>query len=225
MGARVIYVSGNKGGVGKSVTSIGLVDYLLNNQSPCRIIETDTGTPDAALILKDEVKCDALDTTEEAAWHKLLHICEENKDESIIINAGARDNVVALQKWGKDYLEAIAKAIGKDLITLWVISSGEERDGLTSLREYLSLMSNRTYAVECEAKGKLTMYEASKARSAVEATGGTLLTFPAWSKMCVDKMKNERMSPARIIERGNVLEKIATEKWRERVGEFARLVK
>lgn len=219
MNSRIIYVSGDKGGVGKTMTSIGIADHMLRDKIQCRMIETDTGTPDAALIMKEEIRCDALDTTKEAPWHDLLRICEENNDESIVINAGARDNV-ALKAWGKDYLEAIAKATDKKLITLWVVSAGEEKDGLTALREYLSMLKNRTYAVECEAKGKLNMYEESNARKEVEATGGTLLSFPALSSICALKMKTKRLSPANIIESGNVLEKIATGNWRNRIDEF-----
>lgn len=224
MSAKIIYVSGDKGGVGKTMTSIGIADHLIRAQIPCRMIETDTGNPDAALIMDEEIKCEAIDTTQEAPWHDLLRICEESKDESVVINAGARDNV-AIKSWGKDYLEAIAQATGKELLTLWVVAASDEKDGLIALREYLSMLKNRTYAVECEAKGKLQMYADSKARGEVEASGGTLLTFPALSSICALKLKTARLSPAKIVENGNVLEKIATAKWRSRIDEFMENVK
>jgi hypothetical protein len=217
-------VSGDKGGVGKTMTSIGIADYMIRANINCRMIETDTGNPDAALIMNDEIKCEALDTTKEAPWHELLRACEENKDENIVINAGARDNV-ALKAWGKDYLEAIAQATSKTLVTLWVVAASEEKDGLTALREYLSMLKNRTYAVECEAKGKLQMYDGSKTRGEVEATGGSLLSFPALSSICALKMKTSRMSPSKLVESGNILEKIATGKWRSRIDEFMENVK
>ena len=74
MSAKIIYVSGDKGGVGKTMTSIGIADHLIRAQIPCRMIETDTGNPDAALIMDEEIKCEAIDTTQEAPWHDLLYL-------------------------------------------------------------------------------------------------------------------------------------------------------
>ena len=42
----VFYVGGSKGGVGKSLFSFALVDYLLNRNANVLLVDTDTDNPD-----------------------------------------------------------------------------------------------------------------------------------------------------------------------------------
>ena len=42
----VFYVGGSKGGVGKSLFSFALVDYLLNREANVLLVDTDTDNPD-----------------------------------------------------------------------------------------------------------------------------------------------------------------------------------
>ena len=42
----VFYVGGSKGGVGKSLFSFALVDYLLNRNANILLVDTDTDNPD-----------------------------------------------------------------------------------------------------------------------------------------------------------------------------------
>ena len=42
----VFYVGGSKGGVGKSLFSFALVDYLLNRKVNILLVDTDTDNPD-----------------------------------------------------------------------------------------------------------------------------------------------------------------------------------
>ena len=41
----VFYVGGSKGGVGKSLFSFALVDYLLNRNANVLLVDTDTDNP------------------------------------------------------------------------------------------------------------------------------------------------------------------------------------
>ena len=52
----IIYIGGDKGGVGKSMVSIAMSDFLKHRfNKPVLLIETDTANPDAAKCLKDEL--------------------------------------------------------------------------------------------------------------------------------------------------------------------------
>ena len=42
----VFYVGGSKGGVGKSLFSFALVDYLLDRNTNILLVDTDTDNPD-----------------------------------------------------------------------------------------------------------------------------------------------------------------------------------
>ena len=46
----VFYVGGSKGGVGKSLFSFALVDYLLNREANVLLVDTDTDNPDGAQL-------------------------------------------------------------------------------------------------------------------------------------------------------------------------------
>ena len=50
MSLPVVFVGGNKGGVGKSLASMALIDYWLsqNPAKPVFLVETDTSNPDVA---------------------------------------------------------------------------------------------------------------------------------------------------------------------------------
>ncbi len=49
----VFYVGGSKGGVGKSLFSFALVDYLLNRNVNILLVDTDTDNPDVFKAHKD----------------------------------------------------------------------------------------------------------------------------------------------------------------------------
>ena len=49
----VFYVGGSKGGVGKSLFSFALVDYLLNKDKSVLLVDTDTDNPDVYKAHKD----------------------------------------------------------------------------------------------------------------------------------------------------------------------------
>ena len=48
----VFYVGGSKGGVGKSLFSFALVDYLLDRNTNILLVDTDTDTPDVLKMHK-----------------------------------------------------------------------------------------------------------------------------------------------------------------------------
>ncbi len=46
MSGNVFYVGGSKGGVGKSLFSFALIDYLLEKDRKVLLVDTDTDNPD-----------------------------------------------------------------------------------------------------------------------------------------------------------------------------------
>jgi cellulose biosynthesis protein BcsQ len=46
----VYYVGGSKGGVGKSLFSFALADYLLNRETSVLLVDTDTDNPDVRCV-------------------------------------------------------------------------------------------------------------------------------------------------------------------------------
>jgi len=52
---RMIFVNSGKGGCGKTVTTMALLDYLMSKKIPVFLIETDTSNPDVAQAYEGSV--------------------------------------------------------------------------------------------------------------------------------------------------------------------------
>lgn len=65
-------VSGDKGGVGKSMTALALIDYLSSRGDTVVVIEADTSNPDVARMYKGALQCYYVDLTNENGWMELM---------------------------------------------------------------------------------------------------------------------------------------------------------
>jgi hypothetical protein len=212
----IIYVGGDKGGVGKSMVSIALCDYLKHLvKTPVLLIETDTENPDAAKCLEGEV--DAVlgaDTSTPEGWQDLLNTIEAKGDTiTTVINAGARDNR-AMQKFGM-FLTAGAAELKATLIAGWVINA--ERDSLIALRHFLEFYPGKIFVIGnqfFDESGKFTLYQSSDLRKEIEKRGGGLLIFPALQPMLAAAIRNDRYSPEVQSRDGPLFQRIVIDRWR-----------
>lgn len=90
----VFYVGGSKGGVGKSLFSFALVDYLLNRNANVLLVDTDTDNPDVFKAHKELAlpnllcRLNCLDDAD--GWADLLDTVQNYPDHAVVINAAAR---------------------------------------------------------------------------------------------------------------------------------------
>ena len=90
----VFYVGGSKGGVGKSLFSFALIDYLLEKNRKLLVVDTDTDNPDVFKAHKelqlDNLQCvlNSLDNAD--GWADLLNTIQKYPEHAIVINAAAR---------------------------------------------------------------------------------------------------------------------------------------
>src|SRR5512144_515660 len=91
--AKPIYlVGGSKGGVGKSLVSMALLDDLQQRQEALLLIECDTGNPDVWKSYKDTVPTDIINLDEIDGWIQLVNVCGDQPDSTVIVNTAARNN-------------------------------------------------------------------------------------------------------------------------------------
>ena len=91
--ARVFFVTGSKGGVGKSVGAIALLDYFEMRNRKVSLVETDTANPDVGKAYQQNVKSFSLvNLDENEGWLDLLDTVEASKDEEVVVNTAARNN-------------------------------------------------------------------------------------------------------------------------------------
>ena len=93
MDKRVIFSDGGKGGVGKSIVSIALVDYLLTKDGTTLLIDADTTNPDVERLFHAHpgVIAQLYDLRDEDDVFSFLSVFEEQADnvDTVVINLPA----------------------------------------------------------------------------------------------------------------------------------------
>lgn len=193
--AKPIWVSGgDKGGVGKSMLSIGMIDLALERHDEPILIESDTSNPDVYKMHKDEIKTELIDLDDANGWIDFINVCDRNPDSLIIVNTAARNNR-GVAAYGAT-LSATLGELDRELTTLWVIN--RQRDSLELLSGFMAdLAGSKIHVVRNTyygAEEKFELYNHSKLRTQVEAAGGKSLSFPDLADRVSDDLYSKRLS-------------------------------
>jgi hypothetical protein len=196
MGKSIYLVGGSKGGVGKSMVTMSLIDYLQGNKESVVLIETDTSNPDVWKTYGKETKGELVNLEDADGWIKLINICGDvaNKDSVIVINTRAANNQ-GVQKYGET-LNSTLDELGRNLVALWVIN--RQRDSLELLKDFREALPNALVHVVRNGyfgeESKYQLYNGSKIRSAVEDNGGKSVTFPDMADTLADDIYTKRLT-------------------------------
>ena len=193
----VCYVGGSKGGVGKSLFSFALADFLLNQEKSVLLVDTDTDNPDVYKAHKDldlpNLRCqmNALDDAD--GWADLLDMVQNYPDHAVVINAAARTKT-STASYG-DIMQGALKEMDRELVVFWIIN--RHRDSIELLHSFQQAFPDVTIHV-CRNlyfgdPHRFDLYNTSKAREAAEKFGPTL-NFPAVGNRVADWLYSKRMS-------------------------------
>lgn len=197
MNTPIYYVGGSKGGVGKSLFSFALVDYLLQQEKNLLLVDTDTDNPDVykahnALELPN-LLClmNALDDAD--GWAELLDTVQDYPEHTVVINAAARTKT-STASYG-DIMQGALKEMQRELVVFWIIN--RHRDSIELLHSFQQAFPGVTVHV-CRnmffgEPQRFDLYNSSKAREAVEKAGKTL-DFPAVASRVADWLYSKRMA-------------------------------
>lgn len=195
-GKRIFVIGGSKGGVGKSMVSMALIDHLQAAGEKVLLMESDTSNPDVWKSYKEQVRCELVDLDEADGWIQLVNLCDEHQDSVVVVNTAARNNrgVAAYGVMLKDTLEKLRR----ELVTLWVIN--RQRDSLELLKEYLETLGSSTVHVLRNAyfgaEQKFELYNKSRLRTTIEERGGRSLVFPELADRVSDDLYSQRLAIA-----------------------------
>lgn len=216
--AKPIYiVGGSKGGVGKSLVSMSLTDYLVRSDESVLLIESDTSNPDVWKCYKSEVSCVLINLDEADGWIELVNVCEQNSDMTIVVNTAARNNT-SVSNYGA-MLNSSLGELKRELVTFWVIN--RQRDSIELLKQYMSVMRGTVHVLTNGYFGeqkKFELYNSSKAKEEVEARDGKSLHFPELADRVADDIYSKRLSinaASKELPIGNRAELL---RWRGEVG-------
>jgi hypothetical protein len=197
MEKQIYLIGGSKGGVGKSLVTMALVDHLLQQGESVLLVESDTSNPDVWKAYKDAVDAHLLNLDEADGWIELVNLCDSAPKSVAVVNTAARNNR-GVSAYGQTLNSTLAE-LKRKLVTLWVIN--RQRDSLELLKEYMSAIPNAEVHVVRNGyfgeEKKFELYNGSNLRKAVEDNGGRSVTFPDLADRVSDDIYSKRLSIAR----------------------------
>jgi hypothetical protein len=217
----IYLVGGSKGGVGKSLVTMAVLDQLLEQGQSVLFIESDTSNPDVWKAYKDTVVAHLLDLDEADGWIELVNACDSAPESIAVVNTAARNN-----RGVSAYGQTLSSTLGelkRALVTLWVIN--RQRDSLELLKEYMTALPNAQVHVVRNGyfgdEKKFELYNGSKVRKAVEDHGGTSVTFPDLADRVSDDIYSKRLSIARASQELPLGNRAELSRWK---GEVAKML-
>lgn len=181
----IYIVGGGKGGTGKSLVSMALIDALTDSGRDIFLLETDNANPDVLKAYAGAINHETLDLDQHDSWPEFVTLLDTHRSQSIVVNTGAR-NGIAITKYGGTLNDALP-FLERKVVTLWVINT--QMDSLNLLRDFMkalpdvdvSVVRNTFFGDEVDFK----IYNESNIRKEIETRGGKSLTFPSLaSRVC-----------------------------------------
>ena len=228
----LVIVGGSKGGVGKSLMAMCLVDYLAcKGRAQVLVIDGDDSNPDVAKChgaLKPAPIRLNLDIRD--GWMDLADQCSGSPDAHVVVNTGAR-SLDALIRYSGPVLGGIERGLKRHIATIWVINN--QRDSVELLRSYMDGMVHDVAGrlhVACnqgEQEGRsFSFYEGTNTAKAVARSGGQVITIPTLANRAVTLLYTERKAIRDIAEGESVAfgTRLEAARWRGEVwSELGRL--
>ena len=215
----VYWIGGGKGGTGKSMVGMGLIDYLRKEGRDPVLIETDKKNPDVGRSHKNEIRTEGLDLSDQDGWVELLDLCGKT-ESSVVINSA----VGADETQGIDALEQSLESSGKKLVVLWVIN--RQRDSIELLRDFMkSVQSAEVHVVRNLYFGgphKFELFNDSKTRKELEERGGKVLGFPEIADRIANELYSKRVSIATCLDGAETGTRFVLGRWQNSVHQMFR---
>jgi hypothetical protein len=215
MSKSIFLVGGGKGGVGKSLFSMTVVDYLKGLGGGPFLVETDTSVPDVYKTYQDDIEGELVNLDEREGWIDLVNIVESKPESTIVINTGAR-NQTGISNFGKTLRKALPQ-LKRKLSVFWLID--RKRESLELLADFTEALPEAEMHVVRNmylgTEKKFELYNGSKMRATIEKSGGKSLNFPELADRVTDAMNKARLTIAKAAAELALGDRMELERWRE----------
>jgi hypothetical protein len=132
----ILLIGGGKGGVGKSLLSVALIDYVSVADGRPFLVETDTSVPDVYKTYSGSVDATLVNLDESEGWIELVNMVDSRPDDTIVINTGAR-NQTGISNFGKTLGKALPQ-LKRTLVVFWLID--RKRESLELLTDFTAAL-------------------------------------------------------------------------------------
>ncbi|MGA2809400.1 MAG: protein mobD [Terracidiphilus sp.] len=220
MNSPIVFVSGSKGGVGKSITTMAVLDYLLTSNRYVKLLESDTTNPDVWKSYGRAVESEVVNLDGIDGWIHLVNSCDAEPEATFVVNTPARNND-AVHEHGSILMDSLQE-LGRPLVTLWVIN--RQRDSLELLKSYLEIMNAGVVHVICngyfgEAR-KFELYEQSALKQTIQRQGGMSLYLPDLADRVTDALYTGRFTLDEAAKQLRLGDRAVLQSWRNSVREL-----
>lgn len=213
----IIYVGGSKGGVGKSLVSIALVDWYRCRNQDVILVECDGANPDAYRVCEKLIPVHAFDLDQGDGWDALGDLAEKTTNATIVVNSGARtrDSVEA----HGFVLDGLAKSGVIDLTTVWPIN--RSKDSILALKRHRKTIGSGRLAVVRNLyfgdEKKFTRWQDDAYAKELSASGGAKVgNLPELTDRIIDNIYDDRYPIELIRSQAASVDKIRIDDWRAR---------
>lgn len=211
----IFLVGGGKGGVGKSLMSMALLDFLEANGRRPFLVETDTSVPDVFKTYAETVAGEPVNLDEREGWIDLVNLVESSPESTFVINTGAR-NQTGVSNFGRTLSKALPE-LGRKLVVLWMID--RKRESLELLTDFADAIPEAEVHVVRNlylgTEKQFEVYNGSKKKTAIESKGGRSLNFPELADRVTDAMNQGRLTIERAVAELSLGDRMELERWRD----------
>jgi len=215
MSNTIILVGGGKGGVGKSLMSMALLDFLEASGQRPFLVETDTSVPDVFKTYAEAVAGEPVNLDEREGWIDLVNLVESSPESTFVINTGAR-NQTGVSNFGRTLSKALPE-LGRKLVVLWMID--RKRESLELLTDFAEAIPEAEVHVVRNlylgTEKKFELYNGSKMKTAIESKGGRSLNLPELADRVTDAMNKGRLTIERAVAELSLGDRMELERWRD----------
>jgi hypothetical protein len=223
------FVGGSKGGTGKSLVCMGLVDYLRKTfpMDDILLFETDATNPDVGRLYKKTkgivVENLALNEHEDN-WSSFIDIIDQSKARHVVVNSMAGANI-GVEAQGYFLNEAIDDEIlNVDFKCLWVMN--KDKDSVDLLGKFMEQIKhavifpvkNLWFGKEFEFNYYNESNEGKLVREMVLKRGGMDLTLPTLNQKLTYKLYTQQINFDEIRETVSGGMRISLSHWVNQVG-------
>jgi hypothetical protein len=220
MNQPIVFVSGSKGGVGKSLTAMAVLDYLTTEHRYVRLLEADTTNPDVWKAYRRTVEGEVASLDEVEGWINLVNTCDANPFKAVVVNTPARNND-AVREHAAILLESL-KELARPLITLWVIN--RQRDSLELLHNYMESVTTGVVHVIRNGyfgdQSKFELYQTSTMPETIQQQGGKTLFLPDLADRVTDELYSRRITLGEAAQQLKLGDRVELQRWRNHVREM-----
>jgi hypothetical protein len=189
----IFYVGGGKGGVGKSMISLTLIQFLIDKYGDSKtihLIETDESNPDVGRVYKGRIPLTtAILDEKEDGWLYMASIIEKSHDTLFVVNSAARSNM-GIRRHGENLVSVLESGkVPYNLAVFWPLN--RQKDSVMLLEDFLKYITyGSVYPVRNNYFGEpdsFTLYSKCMNESAsLKFRVSRTLDFPALSDIIAD---------------------------------------